>query len=52
MPRPAWRIGVDVGGTFADAVAVSPDGEVRRIKLFTDGRWRLACREEAFRPTP
>ena len=43
MPHPAWRIGVDVGGTFADAVAVSPDGEVRRIKLFTDGRWRLAC---------
>ena len=43
MPRPAWRIGVDVGGTFADAVAVSPWGEVRRVKLFTDGRWRLAC---------
>jgi 5-oxoprolinase (ATP-hydrolysing) len=43
MPHPAWRIGVDVGGTFADAVAVSPDGEVRRVKLFTDGRWRLAC---------
>ena len=47
MPRPAWRIGVDVGGTFADAVAVSPDGEVRRVKLFTDGRWRLACEPAA-----
>lgn len=43
MPGPTWRIGVDVGGTFADAVAVTPGGEVRRIKLFTDGRWRLGC---------
>ena len=47
MPRPAWRIGVDVGGTFADAVALSPDGDVRRVKLFTDGRWRLACEPTA-----
>lgn len=36
----AWRIGVDVGGTFADCVAVAPDGSRRRIKLLTDGRLR------------
>ena len=35
-----WRIGVDVGGTFADCVALAPDGERRRIKLLTDGRLR------------
>lgn len=35
-----WRIGVDIGGTFADCVALAPDGSARRIKLLTDGRAR------------
>ena len=39
-----WRIGVDVGGTFADCVARAPDGERRRIKLMTDGRLRTRVR--------
>lgn len=36
-----WRVGVDVGGTFADCVAVAPGVPSRRIKLLTDGRLRL-----------
>lgn len=27
--QPAWRIGVDTGGTFTDVVLVDPDGQVR-----------------------
>jgi 5-oxoprolinase (ATP-hydrolysing) len=42
-PGAAWTAGVDVGGTFADAVAVHDDGTVRRVKLLTDGRIRAAC---------
>ena len=45
MNRPGWRIGVDIGGTFADCVGVAPDGVRRRIKILTDGRVRtLAAR--------
>lgn len=39
-----WRIGVDVGGTFADCVARAPGGERRRVKLLTDGRLRTRIR--------
>ncbi len=42
-PGAPWTVGVDVGGTFADAVAVHEDGTVRRMKLLTDGRVRAAC---------
>ena len=42
-PRDAWTLGVDVGGTFADAVAAGDDGATRRMKLLTDGRLRAAC---------
>lgn len=29
IAQPAWRIGVDTGGTFTDVVLVDPDGQVR-----------------------
>ena len=43
MAERPWRVGVDVGGTFADCVGVTPDGHVRRLKLLTNGRRRAAC---------
>lgn len=36
-----WRAGVDVGGTFADCVAVSNTGDVRRLKLLSSGARRV-----------
>jgi 5-oxoprolinase (ATP-hydrolysing) len=36
-----WRVGVDVGGTFADCVATAAGVPARRLKLMTDGRLRL-----------
>ncbi|RLS47377.1 MAG: hypothetical protein DWH86_00415 [Planctomycetota bacterium] len=45
MSGAGWRIGVDIGGTFADCVGIAPDGTRRRIKILTDGRVRtLATR--------
>jgi len=45
MSGDGWRIGVDIGGTFADCVGIAPDGTRRRIKILTDGRVRtLAIR--------
>ena len=40
MTQAGWRIGVDIGGTFADCVGIAPDGVRRRIKILTDGRVR------------
>lgn len=42
-----WRVGVDVGGTFADAVATRRDGTCRRVKLLTNGILRVPCRAAA-----
>ncbi|MDH3592029.1 MAG: hydantoinase/oxoprolinase family protein, partial [Planctomycetota bacterium] len=35
-----WRIRVDVGGTFTDAVGRAPDGSIRRAKTPSDGTLR------------
>ena len=35
-----WRIWVDTGGTFTDAVGVSPEGERRRVKILSTGALR------------
>ncbi|WP_148074030.1 hydantoinase B/oxoprolinase family protein [Bythopirellula goksoeyrii] len=35
MPHPTWEFWIDVGGTFTDCLAQSPDGTVRRHKLLS-----------------
>jgi len=32
---PAWQVWVDTGGSFTDAVAVAPDGSMRRAKALS-----------------
>jgi N-methylhydantoinase A len=41
-PR-SWRVGIDVGGTFTDIVAVSADGRVASAKATTDTDDALAA---------
>ncbi len=36
MTKATWKIGVDVGGTFTDVVALSPDGESTVFKVPSD----------------
>ncbi len=36
MTQASWKIGVDVGGTFTDVVALSPDGESTVFKVPSD----------------
>ncbi len=33
-----WQFWIDVGGTFTDCLAVSPDGETRVLKVLSSGR--------------
>jgi 5-oxoprolinase (ATP-hydrolysing) len=35
MQKRGWRFAIDRGGTFTDVLAVTPDGQVRRIKLLS-----------------
>ena len=39
-PRPGWRIWIDVGGTFTDALGIGPDGSMRRAKILSTGALR------------
>ncbi len=32
-----WQFWIDVGGTFTDCIAKSPDGKLRRLKLLSSG---------------
>ncbi|UCF68581.1 MAG: hypothetical protein JSV80_04600, partial [Acidobacteriota bacterium] len=47
-----WRLAVDTGGTFTDAVAVDPEGRRRRVKVLSSGalrgRVRRRVAENAF----
>jgi 5-oxoprolinase (ATP-hydrolysing) len=37
MAAPRWEFWIDVGGTFTDCLAKSPDGSLRRHKLLSSG---------------
>src|SRR5690606_13054753 len=37
---PTWRIWVDTGGTFTDAIGVDPRGRVSRLKLLSTSALR------------
>jgi 5-oxoprolinase (ATP-hydrolysing) len=37
MAAPRWEFWIDVGGTFTDCLAKSPDGTIRRHKLLSSG---------------
>lgn len=43
MTHGGWRVGIDVGGTFTDIVAVSSDGRVASAKATTDTDDALAA---------
>ncbi|MFI5610244.1 hydantoinase/oxoprolinase family protein [Amycolatopsis sp. NPDC051903] len=34
-PRPGWRVGADIGGTFTDVIALGPAGEVVPMKVLS-----------------
>jgi 5-oxoprolinase (ATP-hydrolysing) len=34
---PPWQFWIDVGGTFTDCIAVTPDGELRQFKTLSSG---------------
>ncbi len=40
MSKPQWDIWVDTGGTFTDAVGVSPEGQTVRAKVLSTGTLR------------
>ena len=33
--HPIWQIWIDTGGTFTDCIAVTPEGETRRLKILS-----------------
>ena len=41
MPQPApakpWSFAIDVGGTFTDCIARTPEGELRTLKVLSSG---------------
>src|SRR5687768_3641780 len=36
-PSPRWEFWIDVGGTFTDCIARTPQGELRRRKVLSSG---------------
>lgn len=45
--KDSWKLWIDTGGTFTDAIAISPSGESRRLKVLSTGclRARLEAAE-------
>ena len=44
MTSPGWRVWIDTGGTFTDAVGVAPDGSVHRAKVLSNASLRGTIR--------
>ena len=42
-----WRISIDTGGTFTDAYAIDPGGELRRCKILSSGNLRIPVRSRS-----
>ncbi len=42
IARRAWRIWIDIGGTFTDAIGLDPSGMLRRVKILSTGALRGA----------
>ena len=36
-PPPSWQICIDTGGTFTDCIAISPEGNTKRLKVLSNG---------------
>ena len=45
IQRP-WRVAIDTGGTFTDAVARSPEGHLSRVKVLSNGSIRARIKED------
>ena len=41
-----WQFWIDVGGTFTDCLARTPDGRIRTFKLLSSGRLPVTLREK------
>ena len=41
-PKNFWNLWVDTGGTFTDCLALSRDGQFKRVKVLSTGRLRAA----------
>ncbi|MFO0828414.1 MAG: hydantoinase B/oxoprolinase family protein [Phycisphaerales bacterium] len=45
-PHGRWRVAIDTGGTFTDAIAIAPNGAVRRAKVPSDGALKVRASGE------
>lgn len=43
-PTPSWKIAIDTGGTFTDAIGVDPEGRIHRTKVLSSSVLRAFTR--------
>lgn len=44
--KDSWKLWIDTGGTFTDAIAISPEGDSRRLKVLSTGCLRAQLEAE------